>query len=774
MSSRIIFSWVLICIFQIAQNVSGDNPIITQKYTADPNAFIFNDRVYVVCSHDDNNRTDDFNIIDYTLVSSDDMQNWTDHGEVFSASDVSWASQCFAPGAAVRNGKVYLYVPDGGEDIGVVVADRPEGPYSDPLRKALITKQSPQNCNVEWLFDPGAFVDDDGQAYLVFGGGQDGQDNLRIIKLNEDMISTSGAAVTIHAPNNFEAAFLHKYEGKYYFSYSTDFEHPPTARIDYLMSDEPMGGYDHIGTVLDNPALNGQNINNGNNNHASIVEYKGKWYIFYHDRRLSGQTYYRSVSVDEVSYNGDGTMKKAIVTSEGPAQIKYVDPLDTIQAETMNWQSGIETAKCSEGGIMVTDISDDDYIRLKGVDFGSGVSAFEVRASSNSGGGTIELRLGSRDGKLVGTCEISSTGGWNNWETFECDVTDCADVQNLYLVFKGSGEPYRLNWYRFLGTRGYSLSVNMQGRGSVTRSLEQEQYEDGAQVTLTATPSEGWVFDSWSGDADGDQNPLTVTMSESKSIVARFLTEYGTEDLVQNGSFSSGSDLWTFNNWSGEGTGSVDDGQYSITVNSVGENSHDIQVVQAGITLEQGKTYRLIYDAYASSDRIMDVNVAMPEEPYTTFLSDIVEGEKQVNLSSSKQTFVIDFTMSESTYEDSRIEFNAGTDTPTVFIDNVSLYEIEASSTDPLKTDNLKTKKMIVRQKGNRVFVTVQNANNRSMSIEMYDLKGNVVRSVNNMISKGADKVCSFDVTDMPKGYYVLKSRNGNSIMKSGLMLIGK
>lgn len=170
MSSRIIFSWVLICIFQIAQNVSGDNPIITQKYTADPNAFIFNDRVYVVCSHDDNNRTDDFYIIDYTLVSSDDMQNWTDHGEVFSASDVSWASQCFAPGAAVRNGKVYLYVPDGGEDIGVVVADRPEGPYSDPRGGALITKSMP-NCNVEWLFDPGAFVDDDGQAYLVFGGG---------------------------------------------------------------------------------------------------------------------------------------------------------------------------------------------------------------------------------------------------------------------------------------------------------------------------------------------------------------------------------------------------------------------------------------------------------------------------------------------------------------------------------------------------------------------------------------------------------------------------
>ena len=464
----------LCSILLISQASMAHNPVISQKYTADPNAIVYNDRVYVYCSHDDNNRDNGFNIFDYTLVSSDDMVNWTDHGEVFVVPrDAKWASQAYAPGAAVKGDKVYLYIPDGGSKIGVAVADRPEGPFTDPINKALITKSMP-NCNVEWLFDPACFVDDDGQAYLYFGGGQNTPgDNLRVIKLNEDMISVDGTAKTILAPRSFEAAFMHKYNELYFFSYSNDFAQSPQAQIAYMTGSSPMGPFDHKGSVLDNPAIDGQNINKGNNNHASIVEYKDKWYIFYHDRRLSDQTYKRSVSVDLVTYNDDGTlMNKTECTTDGPPQIKNFNPYDTVQAETIYKQSGIKTDICNEGGIMVTKISADDFISLKGVDFSTGADKFEVRAASASSGGSIELHRGSKTGTLVGTCEITGTGGWNSWQTFSCDVENCSGVDDLYLVFKGSDEPFRLNWYMFFGSTGTTGTTGTTGSPFSVKTTE--------------------------------------------------------------------------------------------------------------------------------------------------------------------------------------------------------------------------------------------------------------------------------------------------------------
>jgi len=129
------------------QVIFADNPIITQKYTADPSAHVYNGRVYVYCSRDDNN-TSDYKINDYTLISSDDMVNWTDHGEVFEVPrDASWASKAYAPSCIIRNNKFYLYFPDGGNSIGVAVADKPEGPFVDPLGKSLVNRSMP-NCDV--------------------------------------------------------------------------------------------------------------------------------------------------------------------------------------------------------------------------------------------------------------------------------------------------------------------------------------------------------------------------------------------------------------------------------------------------------------------------------------------------------------------------------------------------------------------------------------------------------------------------------------------------
>lgn len=447
----------LIGIAIVIITVFGDNPIISHRFTADPNPFIFEGRLYVICSSDEEN-VDSYNLINYTLVSTDDMVNWTDHGLVFKVKEVTkWAGQAYAPTACVRDGKVWLYFPNGATSIGVAVADRPEGPYTDALGKALITKNM-TNCDVNWLFDPCIFLDSTANginAYLTFGGGENSKHpygkNLKIIKINDDMKSVSGTALTIEAPNSFEGPFIHKYNNVYYFSYPTS----GASTLDYCISDNPMTGWVHKGTFLDNPTLNGQNINQYNNSHGGPINYKGQWYMFYHDRRISDKVYKRNASVDLLHHNNDGTIQKVIVTSEGPAQIKHFNPYDTIQSETIWKQSGIETEFFDGRHVMLTDIQDGDYTSLKGVDFGkSNASLFEVRAASASNGGTIEIHLDNENGTLVGSCAISKTGDWTTWKTFSCNLTNCSGIKNVYFVYKGSGEPFRLDWFRFQPATG--------------------------------------------------------------------------------------------------------------------------------------------------------------------------------------------------------------------------------------------------------------------------------------------------------------------------------
>lgn len=324
---------------------------------------------------------------------------------------------------------------------------------------------------------------------------------------------------------------------------------------------------------------------------------------------------------------------------------------------------------------------------------------------------------------------------------------------------------------------GLKLSIGNVGRGTVNCSPDSSSYEKGTQVTLTATPEAGWVFDKWTGDASGNQNPLTVTMNSSKSITANFVTEDGKPDLIVNGSFSSGSSNWTFNNWSGSGTGSVVNGEYRLDVSEVANNYYDLQVVQPGILLEQGKTYRLIYDAYASANRTLFVNVGMPVSPYTSFLGadgeSIVNGSREVNLTTSKQTFTLEFTMGEPTYEDSRVEFSVGTATPSVFIDNVSLFEII-----PVKISgpylSREANQMSVRKNGSLISVSIAAEGHGIVTADLYDLRGNVVRSAGFRKVPGSVQRFSLSTAGVPGGYYILKVNNGKTVYKSGIVLTGR
>jgi beta-xylosidase len=312
--------------------------LITNLYTADPSAHVFDGRIYIYPSHDlDHNNVDNgngegdqFDMEDYHVFSMENMNSLPlDHGEVLHVKDVPWASkQMWAPDAAFMNDTYYLYFPARDQDhifrIGVATSKDPAGPFT---AEANYIEGS-------FSIDPCVFIDDDGQAYMIFGGlwgGQlekwktgefdaDGSEprssepalGPRIAKLSVDMLSFDGPAQEISildeykapvlAGENekrfFEASWMHKYNGVYYLSYSTG----DTHHIAYATGDKPSGPFTFRGYILE-PVL-------GWTTHHSIVEFQGKWYLFYHDAELSGGVdYKRNIKVAELTYNADGTIQ---------------------------------------------------------------------------------------------------------------------------------------------------------------------------------------------------------------------------------------------------------------------------------------------------------------------------------------------------------------------------------------------------------------------------------------------------------------------------------
>ena len=388
----------------------ADYPIASHRYLADPGALVYNGRVYLYCSNDDDNPTDEkggYSMKTIVCISSSDLKNWTDHGIVFEVPrDASWASRSWAPSPAVRDGKFFLYFGNGGNGIGVAVADDPLGPFKDPLGKELVSNFTPGVLPARnmWLFDPMAFIDDDGQAYLYSGGN--GDNNARVIKLNRDMISVDGPAMQLSALNFFEASWMHKNNGIYYFSYSSN----PKAqmRIDYMKSTSPTSGFTYGGVVSLQPPLN------DNNNHQAIFKFNGEWYQAYHNRIVSKQAkvppiYKRNLCLDHFKHNPDGTIDTMKNTVDGVKQVGFLNPFERVEAETFNAQNGIETEALNEGGMDVCNIDDQDYIRIRGVDFGKGAKQFEARLASLSEGSEIEIRLDKLNGAKAGSLKITKS-----------------------------------------------------------------------------------------------------------------------------------------------------------------------------------------------------------------------------------------------------------------------------------------------------------------------------------------------------------------------------
>jgi hypothetical protein len=159
----------------------------------------------------------------------------------------------------------------------------------------------------------------------------------------------------------------------------------------------------------------------------------------------------RSTCIEEFTYNADGTIPQINMTLAGPAQVGHLNPYDTTQAETICWASGVKTEKCSEGGVDVCKIENGDYIKVKGVDFGTNsATKFEARVASASNGGSIEIYLDTMTSQPVGTCTVTGTGGAQTWATKSCTISDAKGVHNVFFKFKGgSGSLFNFNWWKF-------------------------------------------------------------------------------------------------------------------------------------------------------------------------------------------------------------------------------------------------------------------------------------------------------------------------------------
>lgn len=312
-------------------------PLITTIYTADPSAHVFNGKIYIYPSHDidagitENDNGDHFAMRDYHILSMDAIGGKvTDNGVALDIKDIPWAGrQLWAPDAAYKNGTYFLYFPVKDKSdvfhIGVATSKSPVGPF----------KAEPKPIPGSFSIDPAVFTDTDGEAYMYFGGIWGGQlqqwstgkfdangsktdlgkDNdpaltCKVVKMSKNMLHFDGAVKDVvildkqgkplltkdHDHRFFEGSWMHKYHGKYYFSYSTG----DTHYLEYATGTNPMGPFVYQGIFL-KPV-------EGWTTHHSIVEFKGKWYLFYHDTELSGKTHLRNVKVTELKHNADGTI----------------------------------------------------------------------------------------------------------------------------------------------------------------------------------------------------------------------------------------------------------------------------------------------------------------------------------------------------------------------------------------------------------------------------------------------------------------------------------
>lgn len=473
------------------------NPIFTQHFGADPFAIEYDGRMYIYMTADafeyDSQKKVKENsygkIQSIYVVSTDDMINFTDHGEIPVAGSkgaAKWAHNSWAPAACWKmidgKPKFFLYFADNGGGIGVLTADSPVGPFTDPIGKALISRDIPNCGNVLWLFDPAVLVDDDGTGYIYFGGGvPEGKAAApgtgRVAKLGADMISIEGDVVTLDIPYLFEDSGIHKYKDKYYYTYCTNWSVDQAgtdtygihnAEIAMMESDSPMGPFTFKEVILKNP---GTTFGLYGNNHHCVTKFGDDWYIVYHARTLEKAMHiekgYRSTHIEKISIGEDGSIGNIKMTYKSRPQLKYVDPYRVNPAVNVSHMGGVVAADSAVddkifkgtdntiisaesmlknrdpeipgalpdsvcgGFTYAKEFERGDFIEIQGVDFGGGGQAsFEAYVRNNSGTEDAEFSV------FIDDPESEPVAGVTSY-TFDGDPVFIQESQNKYELPEG-------------------------------------------------------------------------------------------------------------------------------------------------------------------------------------------------------------------------------------------------------------------------------------------------------------------------------------------------
>lgn len=462
------------------------NPIMNQKFGADPYAMVYGDRVYFYMTGDAFEYDSKGEIVENTygkirtiqVVSTADMVNFEDHGAIYAAGkqgSAKWANNSWAPAAAWKNidgkDKFFLYFANSGGGIGVLMSDSPTGPFEDPLGEALVSRNTPNCSDVLWLFDPAVLVDEDGRAYLYFGGGvPEGRvadpGTARVVELGEDMISIKGEPVPIDVPYLFEDSGIHKYNDKYYYSYCTNWQVDQAGTAKYgfhnaeivtLESDNPMGPFVFKEVILENP---GKYFGLYGNNHHCVFTFQDNWYITYHTRTLEQkmdvEKGYRSTHVDAFTMQEDGTIGKIKQTLQGREQLSNVDAYAVNHASCVAVMSGLSAVGADAasndygcGSMALGEVQSGAFVKIQGVDFGEKTPAKMVAeiTNTNEKEGVIQIRADRLYGEVLGYLVIDKVTG-KEWTTFTTELeTDITGIHDLYFIF--SGEGYEMVTWRF-------------------------------------------------------------------------------------------------------------------------------------------------------------------------------------------------------------------------------------------------------------------------------------------------------------------------------------
>lgn len=438
----------IVLISVISSYGHAQNPFITNQFSADPTARVFGDRVYVFPSHDilatqGKGRVGWFCMKDYHVFSSADLTEWTDHGVIITQNSVPWVKpdsySMWAPDCIYRNGKYYFYFPSAAKDtvaygrgftIGVAIAGKPEGPY---------VPEATQIKNVHGI-DPNVFIDKDGQAYLYWAQG-----NIYAAKLKENMLElASEPKVLGELPSKGlkEGPYLFERNGIYYLTYPH--VENKTERLEYATGDNPMGPFKFTGVIMDESATGCWT------NHQSITRFKDQWYLFYHHNDYSPKfDKARSIRIDSLFFNEDGTIKKVIPTLRG---VGLTNAFQKIQLDRYSRISEkntsiafLDTLDKFKGWKTIFD-NENAWVQYNSIDFGKKkFRSVNVRAASKTGG-ILQIRLNGIEGAVISEIKIPAN---NEWSTIKAPVSGSKiGIQNLFMMLKDNGH-VEVDWISF-------------------------------------------------------------------------------------------------------------------------------------------------------------------------------------------------------------------------------------------------------------------------------------------------------------------------------------